>query len=813
MPQIVQKKNKKNLYLGDPNLKAAGVDIEWTTEDLAEYKKCLADPVYFIENYMKIVHIDKGVVPFDMYDYQKRVIELYNKNRFVTLKFPRQSGKDLVYGTPIITPEGFINIEDLEVGSTVFGADGKPTTVTAVFDFTDKDDIYELEFDTGEKIRCSSTHLWKVCWDNKKDCEVLETKDIISLKKNHFVYIPITEPIQFEEKQLAPDPYLMGVWIGEATLYQSIGSFFASDDYLLTSVDHRVQLLQGIMDMNGYVGEGGECCCLYHHIPEVIEKIGFLLSSLGIKWKRRPEGLCFSTNKYRIFSVEDKYRKQSEDPKKSRHYITSIVKVPGKFNTRCLTVDNEDHLFLCGKTMVPTHNTITTVGYLLHYILFNNHKNVGILANRAKTARGILSKLKSSYRQLPFFLQSGVLEWNKGSIELENGCSVFADATSESASRSESISLLILDEFAFVENNKAEEFMKSVYPTISSGKDSKVFVFSTPNSYNHFYKLWTDAKEGRNNYIPYEIRWDEVPGRDESFKEETIANIGEIAWNQEFEGSFLGSAGSLISSPVLGRMVYQNPIVDEDNLRIYKAPEPEHTYVLTVDPSEGLGQDSSAIVVTDVSQIPYEQVAVYQSNSIDPHLFPDVIVSLATKYNEAFVLLENNNVGSLVAEILHHVLEYENLLQTESAGRNGQRLTGGFAGKSRIGIRTSPQSKRVGCSVCKTIVESDQYIVNDFNTIAEFTTFCLKGKSYEAQEGYNDDLVMCIVLFAWLVNQQYFKDMVKNADIRLKISNSNEIDRITESLVPFGHYDNGLSQPHIVDDNTPTHLKNGAIWY
>lgn len=273
-PKIVDSKTKK-YYLGDPKLKAANVQMEWTQHDIDEYKKCRDDVIYFIQTYMKIVHVDKGVVPFMMYDYQKKVIKLYEKNRFVTLKFPRQSGK-----------------------------------------------------------------------------------------------------------------------------------------------------------------------------------------------------------------------------------------------------------------------SITTVGYLLHYVLFNTHKNVGILANRARTARGILNRFRSSYRQLPFFLQSGVLEWNKGNVALENGCTVFADATSEAASRSESISLLILDEFAFVENTKAEEFMKSVYPTITSGTTTKVFIFSTPNGMNHFYKLWTDAKEKRNGYIPYEIKWDDVPGRDKKFKELTIANIGEDAWRQEFECVF-----------------------------------------------------------------------------------------------------------------------------------------------------------------------------------------------------------------------------------------------------------------------------------
>jgi hypothetical protein len=549
MAKIIKEKNKKQIYLGDPLLKAPGVPIEWTQEDIDEYKKCKDDVIYFIENYMRIVHIDYGVVPFKMYDYQKKVIELYDNNRFVTLKFPRQSGK-----------------------------------------------------------------------------------------------------------------------------------------------------------------------------------------------------------------------------------------------------------------------SITTVGYLMHYILFNKHKTVGILANRAKTARGILGKLKQSYRQLPKFLQSGVMEWNKGSIVLENGCTVFADATSESASRSESISLLVLDEFAFVDNNKAEEFMKSVYPTISSGKTSKIFVFSTPNGMNHFYKLWVDAQEGRNGYVPYEIHWSDVPGRDDKFKQETISNIGEDAWRQEFECNFLGSAGSLISPSVMSRMVHQVPLLSEDYLKIYYAPKPGHNYVVTVDPSEGLGLDYSVATVTDVTEIPYQQVAIYRNNSIDPHIFPDVIYNLAIRYNDAFVLIEANNIGAVVCNIMHHTLEYENLIQTATKGRSGQVVSGGFGHDTIIGVKTTPATKRIGCAICKSLIESDQYIVNDFDTIKEFTTFVRHLNTYQAEEGYTDDTCMTIVLFSWLINNQYFKDMLENQDIRKKLLEGTHLKHLEESLVPFGHIDTGLDQPHIIEDQTPPHLRNGAVW-
>ena len=533
----------KNIYLGDPLLKAPGVEIEWSEKDISEYQKCYDDVVYFIKNYMKIVHIDDGIIDFNMYGYQKELVDLYNNNRFVVAKWPRQSGK-----------------------------------------------------------------------------------------------------------------------------------------------------------------------------------------------------------------------------------------------------------------------SITTVGYLLHYIVFNEYKTVGILANRGKTARGILAKLKNAYRLLPKFLQSGVKEWNKGTIELENGCSVFADATSESASRSEAISLLVLDEFAFVDNNLAEDFMRSVYPTISSGKKSKIFVFSTPHGMNHFYKLWNEAEKGRSAYKYHSIHWMDVPGRDEKFKEETISNIGEIAWMQEYETDFIGSGGTLISAPILRSLVYQVPITEEDSLKIYVAPKAGHRYACTVDPSEGLGLDYSVISMIDITEMPYEQVAVWRSNTLDPHLVPDVIDRLCKIYNTPPLLIEVNiGQGVIMTDIMFNTFEYEDILMTATYGRAGQAISTGGGVNAKFGIKTTTQSKRIGCSVLKSLIESRQLIINDFDTINELTTFVRNNQTYEAEEGCNDDIVMSLVIFAWFTNQQYFKDLMDH-DLHDKLDNNPRLKLIEESLLPFGHIFDGCEK------NNDTGFYNGMLW-
>jgi len=262
----------------------------------------------------------------------------------------------------------------------------------------------------------------------------------------------------------------------------------------------------------------------------------------------------------------------------------------------------------------------------------------------------------------------------------------------------------------------------------------------------------------------------------------------------------------------MARMVHQTPIMSEEYLTMYFPPEVGHNYVITADPSEGLGLDYSVALVTDVTEIPYQQVAMYRNNTIDPHIFPDVIFNLANRYNEAFVLVESNNIGAVVCTILHHTLEYENLIQTATKGRSGQIVSGGFGNDTIIGVKTTPATKRIGCAICKSLIESDQYIVNDFETIKEFTTFVRHLNSFQAEEGYTDDICMCVVLFAWLINNDYFKDMLENNDIRKKLAEGTHLKHLYEALIPFGHIDDGMKQSHIVEDDTPAHLRNGAVW-
>lgn len=436
--------------------------------------------------------------------------------------------------------------------------------------------------------------------------------------------------------------------------------------------------------------------------------------------------------------------------------------------------------------------TTTAVCVILHYVLFNDHKTVALLANKGDAAREILDRIKIAYEALPKWMQQGVVEWNKGSVEFENGCKIIASATSSSAIRGKSISLLYIDETAFVEN--WDEFFASVFPTISSGKTTKILFTSTPNGLNHFYKTCEGAREGTNGYEYVQVLWKDVPGRDESWKHETLSSMDfdYEKFAQEFECEFLGSSGTLIEGNKLKQLVYKQPITENNGLCMYHLPVEKHSYVCIVDVSRGKGLDYSAFHIIDVTKMPYKQVCSFRDNMITPIEYAEMIHRTVKHYNESAVLIEVNDIGEQVSDLLHHDFEYENLLYTESAGRSGKRISSGFGSNVDKGVRTTKTVKSVGCSILKLLIEQDQLILYDFATIRELSTFSRKGVSYEAESGCHDDLVMGLVLFAWLSDQQFFKEMT---DINtLKALRRKNEEEIMNELIPFGIIDDGSEE-------------------
>ena len=448
-------------------------------------------------------------------------------------------------------------------------------------------------------------------------------------------------------------------------------------------------------------------------------------------------------------------------------------------NRRCAVVTSRQ----AGKTT-------TAVCVILHYVLFNDHKTVALLANKGEAAREILDRVKTAYEALPNWMQQGVVEWNKGSVEFENGSKILASATSSSAIRGKSVSLLYIDETAFVEN--WDEFFASVFPTISSGQTTKILLTSTPNGLNHFYKTCEGAREGTNGYQFVEVHWSSVPGRDDAWKQETLASMDfdYEKFSQEYECQFLGSSGTLIEGSKLKQLVPRQPLYDSAGLKQYEQPEEGHNYLCVVDVSRGKGLDYSAFQIIDVTKMPYKQVATFRDNTITPVEYAEIIHRVVKYYNESVTLVEINDIGEQVADLLHYDFEYENILYTESAGRSGKRISSGFGKNVDRGLRTTKNVKSIGCSILKLLIEQDQLIVSDFDTIRELSTFSRKGSSFEAESGAHDDLVMCFVLFAWLSDQQFFKDMTDISTLK-KLRMRTE-EEMMEELLPFGIYDDGM---------------------
>lgn len=520
----------------------------------------------------------------------------------------------------------------------------------------------------------------------------------------------------------------------------------------------------------------------------------------------------------------EEYIKCSKDPIYFAKYIKIITLDEGVVPFKMYDFQEDmirtfhQNRFTIMKCPRQVGKTTTTVAFLLWTILFQDSQSVAVLANRGETARGILGKLQLAYENLPMWLQQGVVEWNKGRVELENGSVIIASSTSGSAARSGSFNIVFLDEFAFVPSNIATEFFTSVYPVITAGTKTKIIIVSTPNGMNLFYKIWSDAINKNNNYVPFEVHWSMVPGRDEAWKEETIRNTSEHQFRQEFETEFLGSSNTLISGQKLQQLVFKNPIAVHDKINVYEHPTKgdddktkDHLYAITVDISEGRNLDCSAFSVFDISTTPYRQVATYKSSSISPILFPTVIYNTARYYNDAYILIEINN-NPQVADVIHQDLEYENLWKVFTGNKQPQQLSSGFGRGVQMGVKMSPAVKRVGCSNLKTLLESNKLEVVDFDTISELTTFVANKTSFAAEADANDDLAMTLVLFGWVSTQKYFKEIV-NHDIRkqIQLENMNQID---DETLPAPIIEDGISSPGLeVFDGDVWEVANGGEVY
>jgi hypothetical protein len=443
----------------------------------------------------------------------------------------------------------------------------------------------------------------------------------------------------------------------------------------------------------------------------------------------------------------------------------------------------------------------SVAAYILHYTLFNNDKTAAILANKATTAREVMSRVQAMFELLPKWLQQGVREWNKGSYWLENGSKVFCAATSGSGIRGKSVNLLALDEFAIIDNNIAEEFFTSTYPTISSGKSTKIVITSTPLGMNHFWKFWNEAEQGINGFVPVLVHWTEHPNRDQIWADEQRKVLGEVKYQQECECSFIGSSNTLISGSVLSTLS-ANPFVfqTEDGLDILEKPIAGHQYFMMCDTSEGRSQDYSAFIIVDITEYPFKLVGKYRNNKINSNVYPNVITRLANEYNQAYVLVEVNKVAE-VAYILYEEIGYDNLLCTKMHEKKGQILIEAGSSKTRLGVNTDKRVKRIGCGTLKTLVENNKLLIHDIDAISELSTFIEKGGSYSADSSKHDDIAMCLVLFAWATTTELFSDLTNNNHSRLTLY-ERQLQVADNEMLPVGWISNGI------DEN----IEQGSQW-
>lgn len=442
-----------------------------------------------------------------------------------------------------------------------------------------------------------------------------------------------------------------------------------------------------------------------------------------------------------------------------------------------------------GKLFRQAGKSTTLAGYIAWYVTFNPNKRAGILANKLATAVEIFERVQFIIENTPKFLQQGVITWNKKSFKLENGSAVFAAPTSASAVRGLSLNFLFLDEFAHLGTKLADEFIASVFPTISSAESSKLVIVSTPKGMNHYYKMWTEAKDNMSNgFKAVESHWSDHPKRNKKWAKEQLAELGKLRYNQEIECQFLGSSATLIDGEKLGQIANIKPIAyplgeNETHLKQFYQPEKGHAYVITVDVGRGMDLDYSAFTVIDISTNPYRVAATYRRNDITTLVYPEVIYKVGKWYNNAYILVETNDLGQQVADILFYDLEYENMYMSHKENIK----EGGV--KTIPGIKTTKRSKMIGCENLKNLIEEDNLLTNDVDILDELTTFTRQGQTFKAEEGKHDDLAMCLVIFGYLTGQPVFKDLF-DVNLREKFV-ADRIREVEEQFLPIGFFDDG----------------------
>ena len=456
----------------------------------------------------------------------------------------------------------------------------------------------------------------------------------------------------------------------------------------------------------------------------------------------------------------------------------------------------------CALTMPrQSSKSVTTGVHILHKINFNKDANWGIAANLQSMSKEVLSKIKQTYLRLPIWLQQGIMSWNANSIALENGSRVLTSATTGNSFRGFTFATpgsgIMVDETAFIDGNLWEEFYDSVFPTVSSSKDSQIILASTPCGMNHWYYIVKDAEESRSEFKPYNIKWTDVPGRDEEWLEAQIETYGKLFVNQNFLCQFHGSSETLIDSLALQRLRASQPILEDkfiEGVKVYSDVEEKHNYIMSVDTAKD-GDDKFAINIVDITKFPFKQV-MSANLEVSYLKMPKVILDIATYYNNAFLIIENvEGSGQSIADTLYTVYEYEHLYRDKN--------------KDYPGFRTNKRTRTIILNFMKTFIENSKLEVIDKTTISQLNTFIKKKGKYQADSGAKDDLVMslaiCFVPFmdvSAYADYSKFMEALEYAGIECDDDNTVSLS----SLVSVGYFDDGI-------EDTSYSSKEGVFSY
>lgn len=740
--------NIRTRYMRLKNLRRANIKTQYTPEMIAEWKRCRKDIVYFAETYCAITHIDYGTIKVQLRDYQKDMLKIMHENRMSAHKLSRQLGKALDVNTPIPTRDGFKRMGDIKEGDQVYAPNGRLVNVVYATEYQYDRKCYEVVLDTGAKVVADADHIWTVEHDGIT--EDLTTQQMIDNPKNY--RIKHTKAIKGQHIDLD---------------FGKIGRMFYTGmideiptECFFGTVEQKQELLKEVYfdakTLSVELKSGGD-------------SLHQFLASMGLK--------SFLRGSTVILAPDDEYLNIVEfKPIESRP-------------VKCIQVDSEDKLYLCGREFIPTHNTTAVAIFLAHYVCFNKDKAVGILAHKGSMSVEVLERTKQAIELLPDFLQPGIVEWNKKSIVLENGSSIGAYASSPDAVRGNSFSFIYIDEAAFI--SAWQDAWLAIQPVISSGRESKLIMTTTPNGLNHFYDIWQSAIDGKSGYVPYEAVWHSVKERlynkadifDDGYEwsYQAIAGSNLEQFLQEHNAEFFGSSGTLIRATTLSRLSFID-VINDNGFYQYEQPKEGRKYVATLDCSEGRGQDYHAMQIIDITEFPYKQVAVYHNNQSSHLILPDIVFKYLMMYNECPVYIELNSTGVSVAKSLAMDLEYDNIICDSYVD---------------LGMKQTKRSKAIGCSALKDLIEKDKLIINHKGTIQELRTFSEKGLSWAAEEGFHDDLVMSLVIFGWLSTQEKFAEYAGKDEMRIASEIfRKELDEMGDEYAPVVIYDgaNGIEE-------------------